>query len=591
MSRSRAQAGRAARWLARIAVLALLIPTASPRTVAQAAAGGGPATITPTLVSTIDTSAGGTGARLLLGDVTGDGRLDAVTMQPTYSADDRFIGRQVQALAAFELTGEQVWQVGTPDPRVTNNGTDIPAQIYDIDGDGTNEVLAVMEDQLRIFDGRTARLERALPLPHPEAHDAIIIANFRGTELPRDVVLKDRYDHVWVLNPDAGGEVLWSHAGNTGHYPWPYDFDGDGRQELMAGYDLLGPDGTRRWTAPMEAHADTMWMDDVDGDGRTDIVLGGADTRAYTADGREIWRNSDTIESQQIGIGDFRPDLPGREVAGLDRVDRTPETGRDAIFLLSAQGETIWKEERTSRGCWGTVVEPIHNWDGRHRDHILAWNRGCGVLPGIYDGYGNVVTTFPVDARFVHADVCGDDREEAIGYVMGDRVYVWANGGCDLADRVTGRPLPQAKRLYNYTRYTASETPVDVAQGKRATASSWRWGHAPAKGNDASSRTRWAPAWWDSKPWWRVDLGAVTLLTGVEVTWSPGRRAHRYKVEASTDGKHWTMVVDRTRWASKERQQITDFTALGRYVRITVTNPDGPPAAVGLAGVKVMATR
>lgn len=96
-----------------------------------------PVSLEPLLVTSVDTSAGGTGARLLMGDVTGDGRLDIVTMQPTYSADDRFIGRQVQALTAFDVGGGgPLWQVGTPDPRVTNNGTDIPAEIYDLDGDG-----------------------------------------------------------------------------------------------------------------------------------------------------------------------------------------------------------------------------------------------------------------------------------------------------------------------------------------------------------------------------------------------------------------------------------------------------------------------
>ena len=107
--------------------LSLIAPTPSTTALAE-----------PVLVTSVDTRSGGTGARVLLGDVTGDGRLDLVTMQPTFSADDRFIGRQVQALTAYDFgTGQQLWQIGTPDPRVTNNGTDIPAEIYDIDGDVT----------------------------------------------------------------------------------------------------------------------------------------------------------------------------------------------------------------------------------------------------------------------------------------------------------------------------------------------------------------------------------------------------------------------------------------------------------------------
>src|SRR5262245_31777060 len=47
----------------------------------------GAGTAEPVLITSVDTRSGGTGARLLLGDLTGDGRLDLVTMQPTYSAD------------------------------------------------------------------------------------------------------------------------------------------------------------------------------------------------------------------------------------------------------------------------------------------------------------------------------------------------------------------------------------------------------------------------------------------------------------------------------------------------------------------------
>ena len=115
----------------------------------------------PQLVTRVDTSAGGTGARVLLGDVTGDGRLDMVLMQPDYSANDLYVGHQVQALTAYDLgTGALLWQIGTPDPRVTNNGTDIPAEIYDLDGDGDNEVLAMMGGRFQVFEGATGTAVR-----------------------------------------------------------------------------------------------------------------------------------------------------------------------------------------------------------------------------------------------------------------------------------------------------------------------------------------------------------------------------------------------------------------------------------------------
>jgi hypothetical protein len=89
-------------------------------------------------------------------------------------------------------------------------------------------------------------------------------------------VLKDRYNQVWALNTPSGS-VRWTYSGNVGHYPWPYDFDGDGRDELMAGYDLLDDDGQRLWTASgMSDHADSMWVADFNEDGYPDIASAAA---------------------------------------------------------------------------------------------------------------------------------------------------------------------------------------------------------------------------------------------------------------------------------------------------------------------------
>jgi hypothetical protein len=168
---------------------------------------------------------------MLIGDVSGNGRYDIVMMQPNYMSDDRYIGHQVACLTAYSVdTGTMLWQVGNRESS-SSSGSDIPAQIYDIDQDGYNEVLAVMNDQFTIIDGRTGSVEATYSLPHPEAHDTIVIANFSGNSHPRDVLLKDRYNQVWAM--DSNWNLLWTFSGNPGHYPWPYDFDNDGRDELM----------------------------------------------------------------------------------------------------------------------------------------------------------------------------------------------------------------------------------------------------------------------------------------------------------------------------------------------------------------------
>jgi len=177
---------------------------------------------------------------MLLGDLDGDGRMEMLLKQPDGGIDDRYEPHEIQCMTVFDLEGNQLWQVGAPDPQVRGSGSDMPAQIWDIDGDGWLEVVCVMGGQFRVLDGRTGALKWAHDLPDPDAHDGIVICNLTGGAFAQDVILKDRYARMWAMGRDF--RVLWTHRGNPGHFPWPYDFDGDGRDEVMAGYTLLAHD-------------------------------------------------------------------------------------------------------------------------------------------------------------------------------------------------------------------------------------------------------------------------------------------------------------------------------------------------------------
>ena len=575
------------------------------------------------LVRTIDISAGGTYARLLLGDVSGNGRMEIVTMQADYMSSDSSTGHYVQCLAAFDIaTGAMLWRIGTPTTQFGSQGTDIPAQIYDIDGDGYNEVLAVMNNpsQLRIFDGRTGQLKATRPLPNANARDAIMIANLRGLDFPQDIVLKDRYNQQWAYAYDTW-ELLWykSSGYGLGHYPWPYDWDGDGRDEIMAGFRLLAHDGTELWRTQGQAdHVDSMWIGDMNEDGEVEIVIGGGTNAVvlYSKEGYEIWRTAGIRESQNVFMGKFRDDLPGMQVAGLDRVNRsTGPAGQDALFLIGYDGQLLWHEDRPARGeygCWSSIPEPIHDYTGSGLDEILTWFRGCGVLPGIYDGYGERAATIPIDGRMMRGNLCGDEREEVVVFVGGDKAYIYSLDTCsDLDGPAPGTPLPQTQPRvqYNFSRYTAGSTPIDVppqprvatpvapgtnlALGKPKTASTSRASstitnrHA-ASGNDGNTATYWEANATGNNQWYAVDLGAVYELTGSEVMWQYAR-AYQYKVEVSDDNTNWTLVADKTANTSTAQSQSDSFEAgtVGRFVRITVTTLPPNTTRAGLYEFRV----
>lgn len=410
------------------------------------------------LLGTISIEAAG-GGKGLLGDIDGDGRMELVFVQADSDIDDRYVPHQVTCITAYKLSGELLWQRGKALEKPGNFGSDFPAQIYDIDGDGKLEILCVMNKKFLILEGSTGTLKKEYDLPSEYAHDCIIIANLSGNDRPRDIILKDRYFHMWAMNHDF--QVLWTHEGNLGHYPWVYDVNGDGYDEVMAGYDLLDHNGRIMWSCKdLEDHADCLWIGDVNGDGRVEIAVGGSVTCLYNGEGRELWRYDGSIESQHIALGKFLPEAPGLQVAGLDRIQRGDGykgqwDGKDGMFLLDCNGKEIWKEDRQTKG-WLTIVDTLHNWNGEGGDYILAYRRGGGVNPALYNGKMEEVVTFPEDGYVLHGDLFGRGKEDVIIY-SAKTAWIYSGSAYDLKKVPSGNPIPQTKRLYASTLYPGGE--------------------------------------------------------------------------------------------------------------------------------------
>jgi len=429
---------------------------ATGQLVTGGAAGG--ATTPPLLIGSIDLRASGPGIRLIVGDVNGDGRYDIVAMQPNKVPDGK-TPHSVLALTAFELDGTKLWQLGTPDATITGSTSDIPAQIYDIDGDGLNEVLTVMASKFLVIDGRTGTLKAQYDLPDPNAHDAIMIANLSGNVRPTDIVLKDRFTNLWAF--DQGFHQLFKYTGGLSFYPWPFDWDKDGRDEIMAACQFLESDGSLAWscdTAAGSNQVDAVWAADLDpaAANGTEVIIGAGDVMAFDHKGNLLFR-ADTEEAQNIVVADFRPDLPGLEIGGLDRIVRGVN-GVDGIFMISSTGKILVQEDRPEGSGWSTIVTMMRDWDGTKRDLIVAYGR-AGSAPTLYDGRLNVVTSFPSErGQLIPVDLCGDSRQEIIAF-SDTAAHVYATAPCDLSSHVTGKPASQPKYLYNWTRYWGGEYP------------------------------------------------------------------------------------------------------------------------------------
>ena len=79
---------------------------------------------------------------------------------------------------------------------------------------------------------------------------------------------------------------MWQYECNTGHYPFAYDVDKDGKDELMMGYTLFNPDGRPRWTLQnhVKDHADGVAIVDMMNNGELRMLCAASDEGMFFTD-------------------------------------------------------------------------------------------------------------------------------------------------------------------------------------------------------------------------------------------------------------------------------------------------------------------
>lgn len=434
------------------------------------------------IVSSIATPDFG-GMTLRVGDLNGDGAPDLLVAQSEYGS------RDICCLTALTITGQRLWQTGSPSPANGRAYSDLPVQIYDWDGDGVNEVLHIRQARyaepceymhgdcrireqanryegtalMVVLDGLSGREKAIIPLP-PPADDCIVFVDLTGRGRREDFVVKDRYWNMWGVSRD--GEVLWHWQGATGHYPAVADVDGDGRDEVFVGYALLDHDGTVIFD-----HLEKYGIDRLNpsvhsdanavvrmADGRWRLLFGNHGVHCLATDGQELWHHA-MDEAQHVVVGRFT-DETFRQAAVVNRGMPRNERGAADLHLFDIEtGRQLWKRTQPA-GAWSATCQDVR-WTGANGlTDILVAGRGSGHPAVIYNGKGDIVEELDIPQNYcgtydsgnaggvnrgVHfcyrADVCGDSRDEVM--VVGWKgIRIWANA------RALGIPT-----LYNATLY------------------------------------------------------------------------------------------------------------------------------------------
>lgn len=381
----------------------------------------------PRLWKKIATPAFGTGRNVRFGDLNGDGRTDILIGQMRHHGPTDAYS-EIRCLTALDLDGRMLWQNGLPDRWQTVLTNDVVFQIHDLDGDGRNEVIYGRDFELIVADGATGatkykapmpatpRDPRGLPARYPRIlGDCLAFADLRGTGAKRDLLIKDRYRHVWAFTDKL--EPLWQAELNTGHYPFPFDVDGDGRDEISLGYRLLGPDGRTLWSNEdkIQDHADAVAIVSLQPGAAPVVLTTASDEGIVVSDLKgTILKHYQVGHAQNLSVADFRPDLPG-----LESVVINFWSNQGIVTILDADLNILRTFEPVQHG---SMVLPV-NWTGRPGEFwCLSTNSEHG---GLYDGEGRRVVKFPADGHPDYAcavlDLTGDARDEIVtwdGYEM-----------------------------------------------------------------------------------------------------------------------------------------------------------------------------
>jgi rhamnogalacturonan endolyase len=382
----------------------------------------------PKLWKKFSTPGFGAGRNVRFGDLNGDDVPEMLIAQniPRVRGDSF---DQISCLTAVTLEGKILWQLGRPDPRNGLLTNDTPFQIHDLDGDGRNEVVMIRDFKLQVLEGSTGKTKIWVWMPPAPAKnqtrpyelnngDALAFFNLTGTSGRRDILVKDRYNNFWTFDSEL--KPLWQGATMTGHFPFPFDLDGDGLDEVFIGYSAWDHSGRLLWNreSSFRDHVDGVAIGNFSGDAK-------AEPRIYAVcsdEGFLVMDKRGTILKQvRIGHGQnetvakFRPDLPGLQFMTVN-FWKNP----GIVTLFDIEGNILAQEEPIHSG---SLLLPV-NWRGDGQEFaLLSGNTSEG---GMIDGYLRRVVMFPEDGHpdlaATVANLTGDARDEI---VLWDQQRVW----------------------------------------------------------------------------------------------------------------------------------------------------------------------
>ncbi|MHC4300707.1 MAG: hypothetical protein ACYS7Y_25815 [Planctomycetota bacterium] len=392
------------------------------------------------------------GQWMVAADLDGDGAVEIVSAENVNEGDVHYTSTAV----AQKLDGSVLWRWGNPDIGRKNWHHDVACQIHDWNGDGREEVVLCTKGFVVELNGATGTELRRIAIAE-DATDCLVFCNLSGADSPTDILVKDRYRRIWAY--ERQGDLLWTVEDpggfRTAHQARPIDLDGDGRDEIMAGYAMLNHDGSVRWVFKSEkvdqsrGHLDCARVVRRGGsaeDFRIALTCCGANNVAMIdGNGKTLWEVSGH-HFESIDVGCVIGDRPGPQIV-VD-IDHQPY-GKSPVWVLDEKGALLGQivTDYSRHHC-------LLDWTGDGIDEILVAHKG-----GLYDDKGKRIGTFHTPGmsasesrtRYEKSMLIGDMTGKGIPDVIiatPHSVYIYRN----TRGRKPDRPVPLGTE-FNFTLY------------------------------------------------------------------------------------------------------------------------------------------
>lgn len=308
----------------------------------------------------------------------------------------------ISCLTCIDENGNIIWQIGKANENIENSliSADLPFQVSDMNNDGIPELIYAKDFEIIISNALTGEVIKKTKTPYVKDDklvasdypydylnvDAIRVADFTGLGYQSDFIIKDRYHNVWAYDFNFNLLFRYNHK-NTGHFPYIYDFDKDGKDEMLVGYDFV-KDGKIIWSLPFNSdHTDEIIWGPLKEDGKNVILLASGNEGFNVVDiNGSVIKSIPVGHAQRISLAKYDVNREGYQVCV------TSFWGANGIiYTFDSDLELIAEREMVGNG---NIITPV-NYD--NSGQILILGSTDPKYGGLYNVNLEKVVSFPND--------------------------------------------------------------------------------------------------------------------------------------------------------------------------------------------------